>query len=55
MMRTPADRTAKHLSIEEWYARYDSLDLLPHHRAPAPSGRPGRAMPAPADRVATRT
>ena len=54
-MRTPADKTVKHLSTEEWFARYDALDILPRTRQPEPDGRPSRAMPAAADRVATRT
>lgn len=54
-MHAPADRTVKHLTTEEWYSRYDALDLLPRHTAPDLRTRPSREMPAPADRIATRT
>jgi hypothetical protein len=49
-MNAPADRTAKRISVQEWFARYDALDLLKRHPQPA---RP--QMHAPADRIAVRT
>ncbi len=48
-MNAPADRTAKRLSVEEWFARYDAIDLLKRI--------PQQAQPllrAPADRTALR-
>jgi hypothetical protein len=48
-MKAPADRTAKRLSLQEWLARYDSLDLLKSFEA-----RPAKAMQPPADRIAVR-
>ena len=27
-MTTPADKTAKRISIEDWFVRYDAADLL---------------------------
>ncbi len=50
-MNTPADRTAKRLSSEEWRARYDTLELL---RPPQPQDRRARLTGPAADRVATR-
>jgi hypothetical protein len=50
-MKAPADRTAKRLSIEEWFARYDSLDLFKRQQA---EERVAKAMFAPADRIAVR-
>jgi hypothetical protein len=50
-MRPPADRTAKRLSTEEWFARFDVIELL-KHTAPQPRGH--QLMPAPADRTAVR-
>jgi len=48
-MKAPADKTAKRISTEEWFARYDSADLLkPQRHAPRPKMQP------PADRVAVR-
>jgi hypothetical protein len=50
-MHAPADRTAKRLTIEEWFARYDALDLLKgrsDRRSLSPS------PPPPADRIAVR-
>jgi hypothetical protein len=53
-MTTPADRTAKRISIEEWFARNDALDLL----RTAPADRRMKAREdlrrTPADRVAVR-
>lgn len=54
-MHAPADKTVKHLTTEEWYARYDALDLLPHQRDPSRRSALTQRMPTPADRVATRT
>jgi hypothetical protein len=48
-MKAPADRTAKRISVEEWFARYDALDLLKRHQKPAQP-----QMHAPADRIAVR-
>lgn len=48
-MKAPADRTAKRISVEEWAARYDAIDLLKRQLL-----RPQRVMPAPADRTALR-
>jgi hypothetical protein len=47
-MKTPADRTAKRISIAEWFARYDAADLLKRSQQPRPQ------MRAPADRTAIR-
>jgi hypothetical protein len=49
-MNAPADRTAKRISVEEWYARYDALDLLKRQQL-----QPQPVMRAPADRTALRT
>jgi hypothetical protein len=49
-MIAPADRTAKRISVEEWFARYDMIDLLKRERL-----RPDPVMRAPADRTALRT
>lgn len=50
-MQAPADKTAKRISVEEWFARYDSVDLMKH-----PVQAPVRPqMRAPADRTAVRT
>ncbi|MBK8545143.1 MAG: hypothetical protein IPL62_17400 [Caulobacteraceae bacterium] len=48
-MRAPADRTVKRISVQEWFARYDALDLLKHTQQPAQP-----LMHAPADRIAVR-
>ncbi|HYD87972.1 MAG TPA: hypothetical protein VEA80_10890 [Vitreimonas sp.] len=51
MTKAPADRTAKRLSVEEWFARYDGVDLVSGRTAPQeqrPQARP------PADRIAVR-
>jgi hypothetical protein len=45
MMKTPADKTAKRLSAEDWFARYGVS--LPR-TAPSQTQRP------PADRIAVR-
>jgi hypothetical protein len=50
-MHAPADRTAKRISVEEWFARYDAIDLL-KRAAQQPRERP--QMRAPADRIAVR-
>jgi len=47
-MKAPADRTAKRISVQEWFARYDALDLLKQQPRPQPQ------MRAPADRIAVR-
>lgn len=54
-MDAPADRIAKRISVEEWRARYDALDLL--RSAPADRRVKGREdlRNAPGDRVAVRT
>lgn len=51
-MHAPADKIAKRISVEEWFARYDALDLLKPRNAPR-----ARALsyePPPADRIAVR-
>ncbi len=49
-MKAPAaDRTAKRISVQEWFARYDALDLLKRAQQPAQP-----LMHAPADRIAVR-
>lgn len=50
-MKAPADKIAKRLSVEEWFARYDSIDLLQRQDAPR-TKRP--QMPPAADRIAVR-
>lgn len=54
-MNAPADRIAKRISVEEWHARYDALDLL----RTTPADRRVKAREdmrnAPADRIAVRT
>jgi hypothetical protein len=47
-MKPAADKTAKRLSAEEWYARYDGVVPQSAKTAPPPRQRP------PADRVAVR-
>ena len=47
-MKTPADRTAKRISIAEWFARYDRSKLLKTSQQPRPQLR------VPADRTAVR-
>jgi hypothetical protein len=49
-MNAPADRTAKRISVQEWFARYDALDLLKRSQQPTHP-----LMRAPADRTALRT
>lgn len=51
-MHAPADKTAKRISVEEWFARYDALDLL----KPRNSSRAHAVnyAPPPADRIAVR-
>ena len=51
-MNTPADRTVKRLSREEWYARYDAIEQL---RPQQPQDRRARLTRPAADRVAVRT
>ena len=51
-MNTPADRTVKRLSREEWYARYDAIEQL---RPQQPQDRRARLTGPAADRVAVRT
>ncbi len=48
---TPADRTAKRLSHDEWRARYDAIELL---RPAQPQDRRARLTGPAADRVAVR-
>jgi hypothetical protein len=53
IMHAPADRTAKRISLEDWLARYDAIDLLPllskrQEKLPA-------RMAIPADRIVVRT
>jgi hypothetical protein len=48
-MNAPADRTAKRLSVQEWFARYDAIDLLKRNQQQQPLLR------APADRTALRS
>jgi hypothetical protein len=47
-MKTVADKTAKRLSAEDWFARYD-FAASPSARVAPPRQRP------PADRVAVRS
>lgn len=49
MKAQPADRTAKRISAQEWFARFDTLDLLARNQQPAQP-----QMRAPADRIAVR-
>jgi hypothetical protein len=49
MKAQPADRTAKRISAQEWFARFGALDLLARHQKPAQP-----QMSAPADRIAVR-
>jgi hypothetical protein len=51
-MHAPADRTAKRISLEEWLARYDAIDLLPV-LAKRQEKLPAR-MAIPADRTVVR-
>lgn len=52
-MHTPADRTAKRISVQEWFVRSDAVELA---TAAVPTPRaPRRQMQPPADRVAVRT
>ncbi len=51
-MKTPADRTAKRLSREEWLAR--SVAIVQLH-TPQPADRRARLSGPAADRVAVRT
>ena len=48
MKKQPADQTAKRLSADEWFARYDGVVVPMPKRAAPPKQRP------PADRVAVR-
>lgn len=49
-MQAPADKTAKRISVEEWFARYDGVDLMKH----PVQERVRPQMRAPADRIAVR-
>lgn len=49
-MQAPADKTAKRISVEEWFARYDSVDLM--KRPVQQRIRP--QMRIPSDRIALR-
>lgn len=49
-MNAPADRTAKRISVQEWLARHDALDLLKRNQQVTQP-----LMRAPADRTALRT
>ena len=51
-MTTPADKTAKRISIEDWFVRYDAADLL-KQLTPTSRGQL-RTMQPPADRIAVR-
>ena len=47
IMHAPADRIAKRISLEDWLARYDAIDLLPlfskrQEEAALAHGDPGR-------------
>jgi hypothetical protein len=48
-MNAPADRTAKRLSVEEWFARHDAIDLLKRQLQQRRA-----SSPIPADRTALR-
>ncbi|MEZ5972767.1 MAG: hypothetical protein R3C31_13240 [Hyphomonadaceae bacterium] len=48
-MKAPADRTAKRISVQEWFARYEALDLLKRTQQPVEP-----LMRTPADRTALR-
>lgn len=48
-MNAPADRTAKRISAQEWFARSARAQLAD------PLARARPQMPAPADRIAVRT
>ncbi|MBC7769097.1 MAG: hypothetical protein H7124_09955 [Phycisphaerales bacterium] len=50
MTNAPADKTAKRISAEDWFARYDSVDLLKSRAEPTEAPR----MRPPADRIAVR-
>jgi hypothetical protein len=52
LMQTPADRTAKRISSEEWFARYDGAPSVQRDKQNA---RALQRLLAPADRVAVRT
>jgi hypothetical protein len=47
-MQHAADRTAKRLSAEEWFVRYDLCSPAEKRASPSPAQRP------PADRIALR-
>ena len=49
-MQTPADKTAKRISVEVWLVRYDGVDVMKHpiHARVRPQ------MRTPADRIAVR-
>lgn len=50
MTKAPADRTAKRISVEEWFVRYDAIDPLKRDATRiAPT-----SMRPPADRIAVR-
>jgi hypothetical protein len=49
-MKAPADRTAKRISVQEWFARYDAQDLLKRHQQQQAQPQ----MRTPADRIAVR-
>lgn len=51
-MHAPADKTAKRISLEEWFLRYDALDLLKPRNASRASAV--NYAPPPADRIAVR-
>jgi hypothetical protein len=53
IMHAPADKIAKRISLEDWLARYDAVDLMPllskrQDKLPA-------RMAIPADRIVVRT
>lgn len=51
-MHAPADRTAKRISVEECFTRYDAIELLKSHGAKRQ--RAPTMMPPPGDRIAVR-
>jgi hypothetical protein len=53
-MQAPADKTVKRLSVEEWFARYDALDLLKAKQQQQHGDRKAQRTAPPADRIAVR-
>ncbi len=50
-MHAPADRIVKRISVAEWFARYNAIDLL---KAQLSVQGPRTQMRPPADRIAVR-